>query len=209
MKFNKLVLLLLSMFSLVFVMSCSEDDEHSDDDDHDHDEETEEITQVALTFTNVADLTDIASAIWIDADGDGALEPTIGDIELVTGTEYTLTVTIANTLETPIEDVTAEILEEDADHQLFFGFTEGIFSDPTGVGNADTDLTIGDINYNDADDNDLPLGLSTQWTAGDVTSEAGTFRVVLKHQPDEKSATSTVDDGETDFDIEFVINVVE
>ena len=34
----------------------------------------------------------------------------------------------------------------------------------------------------------------------------GTFRIVLKHQPDIKSATSTVNDGGTDVDLTFGLN---
>jgi hypothetical protein len=49
--------------------------------------------------------------------------------------------------------------------------------------------------------------LETSWTTGAASS--GTFRVVLKHQPGLKSATSGSSTGETDLDITFETNIIE
>ena len=57
------------------------------------------------------------------------------------------------------------------------------------------------IQYRDNDVEGLPVGLLTIWNTG--TSANGTFRVVLKHQPELKSQTSGSDIGESDLDIEF------
>ena len=73
-----------------------------------------------------------------------------------------------NNLETPGEDIGEEIAEEDDEHQVFFAFTDGAFSNPTGNGNIDN--ASDPINYNDQDDNGNPVGLSTSWTAGDALS---------------------------------------
>ena len=66
----------------------------------------------------------------------------------------------------------------------------GYLDDPDGDGNIDN--RDDPVNYGDMDDGGLPVGLLTDWTTactveGNVTD---IFRVVLKHQPDIKSATS-------------------
>ena len=79
-----------------------------------------------------------------------------------------------------------------------------MFTDPDGDGNIDSrDDTV---NYEDEpDENGYPVGLETSWTTG--VAGSGTFRVVLKHQPDIKSASSSVSDGESDVDITWDISV--
>ncbi|MEO1254462.1 MAG: hypothetical protein AAFY41_06205 [Bacteroidota bacterium] len=205
MKIKNPIFLLSLLLSLAVIVSCSDDDGASMDDDDDNEEE-ETITEVILTFTP-DDGGDDVTARWFDADGDGAGDPTIETIELIEGVEYDLSITLTNTLEDPDEDKTAEILSEDDEHMFFFGFTAGTFADPTGNGNVDN--RSDDINYNDQDENGLPVGLSTTWTAGEHTEATGEFNVVLKHQPGEKSATSDISIGGTDLDIDFPIDIVE
>ena len=203
MKTNKLVFYFLLLLGLGLVVSCSDDDEATPDDN----EEEEVISQVVLTFTPETSSLDEVTATWFDADGEGSGAPTIDGIELVEGETYTLSMTLTSTLGTEDEDITAEIAEEDDEHQFFFSFTEGIFADPAGNGNVDN--ADDPINYDDADDNGLPVGLATTWTAGAHTEATGEFNVVLKHQPDEKSATSDATVGGTDIDITFPLDIVE
>jgi Trk K+ transport system NAD-binding subunit len=164
--------------------------------------EEEIITDVVLTFTPVDGGTPITATAQ-DPDGEGPLDlQIVNDIELVESTEYTLAVTLANSIEG--EDITEEIMEEDDEHMFFFAFTEDIFANPLGDGNVDnrSDAVV----YNDFDENGLPVGLSTSWTTPTNMGFGGTFRIVLKHQPDIKSATSTVNDGGTDVDLTFGLN---
>ena len=105
-----------------------------------------------------------------------------------------------NNLESPGEDIGEEIAEEDDEHQVFFAFTDGAFTDPAGNGNIDN--ASDPINYNDSDGNGNPLGLNTTWTTGDPTTSAF-FTVRLQHQPDVKTATSGANDGDTDFELQF------
>lgn len=158
--------------------------------------EEEIITEVILTWTSELD-TVVARAQ--DPDGEGPLDLEILDeIDLLESTEYQLSIQVMNSIEG--EDITEEIMQEADEHMFFFAFTEGIFSDPPGDGNVDS---RGDsIHYLDFDENDLPVGLSTQWSTQTAMGN-GTFRIVLKHQPDVKSATSTIDDGGTDIDLTF------
>ncbi|MEM6361922.1 MAG: hypothetical protein AAF149_15915 [Bacteroidota bacterium] len=199
MKISKLLLLLLLIGSIV---SCSDDD---DDDPTPPDNEEEFIDEVILTFTPTLSSKEVVTARWFDADGDGvgSGEVTQG-IALEENVEYILTFTLNNTVAN--ENVTLEIADEDDEHQFFFSFTENIFSDPTGAGNIDND---GMINYNDEDDNGLPVGLSTTWTAGGHTDATGLFTVLLKHQPGLKDATSDWSTGGTDIDITFPIDIEE
>ena len=135
----------------------------NDDEEPEVENELEVITDVTLIFTNDADATDVVEASAQDPDGAGVEELQILDeITLDVDKTYTLTFEIFNNLETPGEDIGDEIQEEDDEHQLFFSFSDGAFADPTGNGNIDN--ASDPLNYNDADGNGNPLGLSTTWT---------------------------------------------
>ena len=164
--------------------------------------EEEIIDQVTLTFTPVDGGTTIV-AVASDPDGPGPQDLQVEDINLAQDITYELSITLENTIEG--ENITEEILEEADEHQIFFGWTGDLFTDPMGDGNIDN--RADPVNYNDQDSNGLPLGLSTNWTVG-AEGSAGTFRVVLKHQPGEKSEVSTVSDGGTDIDITWNINTI-
>jgi hypothetical protein len=129
---------------------------------------------------------------------------------LKTGTVYTLDLKLYNGLlpETDEEyDVTKEVEEESDEHMFFFSWTADLFANPTGDGNIDN--RDNPVVYADLDENGLPVGLTTTWATKEGSSSNGAFRVVLKHQPDLKSATSGYNTGETDVDVSFVINVAE
>ncbi len=202
MKNFKSGLYLLLLFSLALVVSCTDDEPAPGGGD----DGEEEITRVALTFTP-DNGEDAVTATWFDEDGEGTGAPTIDDIELEEGVTYTMTVTLTNTLGTEDEDITAEVQAEDNEHQLFYAFTEGFFSDPEGDGNIDN--ASDPLNYEDQDENGLPVGLTTTWTAGDHSETEGEFRLILKHQPDLKTADSDATVGGTDIDITFPLHVEE
>ena len=194
----KLNILLYSLLSLVIFTACEDDDVVPEEE-----EEMEVITDVTLVFTSDAGAVVTASAQ--DPDGEGVQELVVKDeIKLQSGTTYTLTFDIMNNLESPGEDIGDEIAEEDDEHQLFFAWTEGAFSNPTGNGNIDN--ASDPVNYNDADGNGNPLGLNTSWTAGDPTT-AASFTVRLQHQPDVKTSTSGASDGDTDFELQFRLTI--
>jgi len=224
--FKKNSALFFSALALVFT-SCSEDDEVAAPAAENI---LEEFTDVELTFTNVNDNTDIVTVLAQDEDGEGpgSIE-IIGEINLQRGATYELSFEITNELADEEdeheeeeeeheegeehddedehahgEDVTEEIQEESDDHQFFFAFPEGAFTNPSGNGNIDN--TSDEVNYLDEDENGRPLGLSTQWVAAD-SETSGVFNVVLKHQPGIKSDTSTAQDGDSDFDLNFVLNI--
>jgi Trk K+ transport system NAD-binding subunit len=165
--------------------------------------EEEIITDVTLTFTPEGGGNPIV-ATASDPDGEGPLDLVIdGPINLLDNVQYDMAIKVENTIEG--EDITEEIMEEDDEHMFFFSWTDGLFSAPTGDGNIDN--REDPVGYLDFDEDNLPVGLSTQWTAGEP-GQSGKFRVVLKHQPDIKSATSTVEDGGTDLDLEWDLNII-
>ena len=198
-KFKNYRLIALSLFSMLVIASCSDDD---DVDIPDEENEVEVITDVTLIFTSTTDEVRVTAQ---DPDGEGIQELMVdGPITLSSDSQYILTYEITNALDSEDpEDIGAEILEEDNEHQFFFSFTEDVFDSPLGDGNIDNASDA--INYDDRDENGNPVGLQTSWTTGPVGS--GTFTVRLQHQPDLKSATTGADDGDTDFDLTFVLNI--
>tara|TARA_B000000565_G_scaffold252640_1_gene228030 strand:+ start:494 stop:1096 length:603 start_codon:yes stop_codon:yes gene_type:complete len=194
----KLNYLLFAVLTLFVFTACEEDEAVPEEE-----EEMEVITDVTLIFT--PDAGDVVTASAQDPDGEGVLDLVVKDeIKLQSGTSYTLTFDIMNNLETPGEDIGDEIAEEDDEHQLFFAWTEGAFSNPSGNGNIDN--ASDPVNYNDSDGNGNPLGLNTSWTAGNPTT-AASFTVRLQHQPDVKTATSGANDGDTDFELQFRLTI--
>ena len=139
-----------------------------------------------------------------DPDGEGILGLEIlDDINLGLGQEYDLSLTVTNAVAG--EDITEEIEEEDDEHMFFFAWTNGLFSSPSGDGNIDNRMDP--MNYLDFDENNNPVGLQTNWTVSN-SMQSGTFRLVLKHQPDSKSASSSSTDGATDLDLSWDVNTV-
>lgn len=205
--FKKNSALFFSALALIST-SCSQDDEVAAPAAENI---LEELTDVELTFTNTNDNTDIVTVLARDEDGEGpgSIE-IIDEITLQRGATYELSFKITNELageeeeHAHGEDVIEEIQEESNDHQFFFAFPEGAFTNPSGNGNIDN--ASDQINYLDEDENGRPLGLSTQWVVAD-SETSGVFNVVLKHQPGIKSDTSTAQDGDSDFDLNFVLNI--
>lgn len=180
------------MLGLVFLFVACEPTEPEPEND----EET--ITEITLSFSDSAGNILVTKAV--DPDGDGPENLVFDDpLTLKTSTDYTLTIELFNGIAN--EDITAEVQQEGDEHQLFFGWSEGLFTQPEGTGNI-TDAA-GNVNYLDGDVNSLPLGIVTQWVTGTMTGSEMDFQVILKHQPDIKSETSTAQDGETDLDLTF------
>jgi len=197
------ILTLLMVPSVLVLSSCKDDDPVKEDI-------PELITKATLTFTPAAGTTSIVKVTATDPDGEGPQSINVdGEIKLIKGSIYTLTVQMLNELAEPTADeydVSAEVLKEGDEHQFYFGWTGNVFSNPAGDGNIDNRNDL--INYKDKDKNNLPIGLTTEWTATSaVISGTNTFHIVLKHQPELKSATSTFNDGETDLDLTFPVSI--
>jgi hypothetical protein len=177
-----------------------------DDDDPKKEDTPELITRATLTFTPEGGGS-VVVVTATDPDGEGVQDVTVdGPINLASNKTYRLSLALINDFAQPSApgyDISAEVEEEGDEHMFFFAWTDNLFTDPAGNGNIDN--RVDDVNYQDVDANGLPLGLETGWTTGNISS--GTFRIVLKHQPQTKTSSSAATVGETDLDITFPINI--
>lgn len=194
--------LLLVLVLASFVWSCDEDEPEKEDT-------PELITKVTLTFTPDGGGTPIIVTAT-DPDNIGS-QDIVADkpISLKLNTTYSLSITLVNGLADPADEdynITNEVLEEADEHMFFFAWTGG-FNNPEGDGNIDNRADV--VRYEDVDEDGLPVGLTTTWTTTTVVTTGKTFTILLKHQPDLKSATSTSEDGETDVNLEFGLEIVE
>ncbi len=125
-----------------------------------------------------------------DPDGDGGIAPVITGDPFDAGIHYHCAVELLNESETPAENITEEIEEEDEEHQFFFMIS--------GV-----DATI---EYDDMDANGDPVGLHFELHAN--AAGTGTLTLVLRHQPDKSAQGVSSGDitnagGETDIEVTF------
>lgn len=176
----KRYLLILGLFTLVFT-SCEQDDPVIEN-------EEELITTVTYTLT-AADGT-VVTGTFRDLDGEGGTAPVQNTINLAANTTYTGSLTLLNELETPAENITEEVEEEDREHQFFFEVNSANLA----------------IAYADADGDNNPVGLLTSATTGSPSN--GTLSITLRHEPN-KSAMGVSDGnisnagGETDINVVF------
>lgn len=171
--------------SLLAFTSC---DNH---DDEPHDDEGELITTVTLTMTPQGGGTPI-TATYRDIDGPGGQAPvmTPANVVLQAGTVYNTTITLLDESH-DAEDLTAEIREKGAEHEFFF---------------VPSPAELVTVTKTDRDSNNRQVGLESTIATG--TAQAGTLRVVLKHQPGGlKTDNSNINTGETDVDVTYNITL--
>jgi len=145
--------------------------------------ETELITTIKMVMTDTASKT-ISTFVFSDLDGPGGNAPSRFDTILLKPNKvYQTSIYLLDETKTPIDSISNEVLEEGQDHLFVFA--------KTGVNLS--------FNYADKDINNLPIGLSSYWSAG--ASSNGTVTITLKHQPGVKDGTAAP--GETDVDVMF------
>lgn len=174
------------LFGIFIFASCNKEEDIVEPPN-----QVEVITTMTYSLVPV-DGGDIVELSFVDLDGDGGNDATVNGGTLIAGSQYTGTITLLNETETPAEDITLEVEEEDDEHQMFFA-TDGV------------DITV---DYTDADDNMNPLGLSTTLTAGAAAS--GTLTLTLRHEPNKDADGVSAGDitnagGETDIEVTFPI----
>lgn len=160
------------------LMACSDVENPGSDNVN----ENELITEVVVTASPQGGGA-AAVARWADPEGDGA--PTVDTLSLASGETYAVTVAFFNGLEDPPEDISAEIAQEDDEHQIFWT-GPGVESPATGP-NPDALVTQA---YADADGAGLPVGLASEL----VVVASGTSEVVitLQHLPPENGNPTKV-----------------
>lgn len=176
----------LAVFAFAFT-SCD------DDDDTPAPINEEEVITTMNVMLNDGTTTKMLSVT--DDDGDGPNQPVFTVDDLDANTTYSGSIQFLNETETPVEDKTAEIAEEDLDHQVFFVPSSGL------------DLTV---TYNDQDANGNPVGLDFTLTTGDAST--GTLTIILLHEGDKNAAGVSAGDptnagGETDIEADFSITI--
>jgi len=170
----------------ILLMACSNDD---DGDNPEPVEEEETITTMTVTLAPTDGETVTLLSKDLDGDGPNAPEITISG-NLSADTSYTGSIVLLNETESPAENITTEIMEEDDEHQFFFSVTGSL----TGTSYMDTD---GDGN---------PVGLSFTLTTG--AAGDGSLAVTLRHQPKKPNDGTLADaGGETDIAQTFDITV--
>lgn len=160
-------------------------------------EEQELITTLRISFQKTGTTDDPVTFSWKDLDGSGPAFPVIDEIVLDAHAEYAVALELLNESGSPAENITAEIEEEDEDHQFFFSVTdiEGVV-----------------FQYDDADENGNPIGLKSLISTDHFGT--GALRVILLHLPD-KNGVGVADGnpanagGETDLEIEFPLMIQE
>ena len=143
--------------------------------DHDH----KAITKVVLDITSQADGSEQTINFGDPQTGAGGVDT---DIELVNGTTYDMAMTVLNDLESPILDITNEIIEEANEYQVFF------------TGSAINDGIV-TFTYDDQDDNGLPLGFDSTLTG--AAAGSGILTLTLQHMP-EQDGNAVKRDGMAD-----------
>lgn len=166
--------------------SCSNDDNSPVN-------EQELITTIQAVFVSGEETVTLTSK---DLDGDGPLAPVI----TVSGNfkpnkTYSGRLSFKNELVIPIEDITQEIEEEGASHQVFY----------------ETAPNLGTFVYTDADENGKPIGLLFTFTTSS-TPKQGDLKITLRHRPQKNaegvaSGNITNAGGATDAEVIFPVAI--
>mgnify|MGYP006200505023 CR=1 FL=1 len=182
---KNLKLIALLVIPAIFSTSCSNDDTPVN--------EEEVITTVRTTLTGGGQVITLTSR---DLDGDGPNAPVVTvSGNLIAGTTYTGSTEFLNELEDPAEDITIEVQEEGADHQVFYQLPS----------------SIGTVTYTDTDANGRPIGLNFTLVAG-TSGSTGTLTVTLRHLPNKTATGVAAGDitnagGNTDAAVTFSVAV--
>ncbi|MFN5422213.1 MAG: hypothetical protein ACK5AO_03005 [bacterium] len=176
------IFIVVSMLSVVFI-SCKKDPVVDPN-------EEELLTTVRITLTEK--ISGVQSVFeFKDLDGEGGQPPSKFDqIILAKQKVYDCTLEFLNESANPVDNITAEIQEEGADHEIFFTSTNSL-------------VTFSNLSK---DANNLPLGLTSTWTASNATG-TGTLSITLKHKPGIKASGDPITKGETDVALDFALAV--
>ena len=180
MKFFKYALL---ASTLIFA-SCSDDDDNTPDPVN----EEEVITTLTVTLDSGSD-TVVMQYQDLDGDGPDAATVTVSG-SLNANTTYDGSIVLLNETESPAENVTEEIEEEDDEHQFFYTVGSGL------------DVATDYANF-DGDGN--PLGTLFVLNVGSASSGGLTF--TLRHEPNKPNTGLENAGGSTDIEVTFDVTV--
>lgn len=166
----------------VLITSCKKDKPEEN--------EEEVITTMKLTFVPVGAGATLTYQ-FDDPDGPGGTAPTQDEIVLAPSKTYNVTVQLLNKTETPVEDITLEVLGEKEAHRFYYETSFG------------SGITVSGL---DNDGNGVPLGVTSVWTTG--AAATGKVKVTLRHYggtPPNKAIGDPVSSSKssTDIEVEF------
>jgi len=178
----KNIVLILSVFALTATACKKEKKKEVENPANPNEQEL--ITTFKIVFTDTNGVLPNVEAQFVDVDGPGGNNPTVFDtIRLVANATYNATITLLNEAAIPTQNITDEVEEEGVDHLFCF--------DLSGLNAV--------ITRTDLDANNLPIGITSQWSLG--AASTGTSTIRLRHQPGVKNGQC--DPGETDLELNF------
>ncbi|MGC4058404.1 MAG: hypothetical protein QM743_09865 [Chitinophagaceae bacterium] len=157
-------------------------------------DEQELITTVKITLSDDAGFNQTFEYKVENGFSSGTSAIEIDTVKLNANKTYSAVLTVLNEKASPVEDITAEIIEKSYEH-LF------VFASAPASGNGSVSVADGN-----KDSNGKPLNQTFQLTTS--TAGKGTFRVTLMHQPTDKNGTTPeTAGGETDLDATFPVSL--
>jgi hypothetical protein len=175
-----------AIFATLLFAACSSDDDNTPEPVN----EEEVITTMIVRLQPDGGGTTVILETR-DLDGDGPTAPVVTvSGSLAAGVTYNGSITLTNETEDPAEDITAEVEEEDTDHQFFYSIGSGL------------DVTT---TYTNFDSNNNPLGTQFSLLAGAASSGSMTF--TLRHEPTKPNTGLGDAGGETDIAATFDLMV--
>lgn len=99
-----------------------------------------------------------------DPDGPGANAPTIQEIVLSPSTTYSAEIILLDKTKMPVDTISNEVAEEKEAHRFYYEVQGG------------ANVTVSNL---DADANGVPVGLTSTWTTGAVST--GKMQITLRH----------------------------
>ena len=185
MKFFKYALL---ASTLIFA-SCSDDDDNTPEPVNE--EEVITTLTVTLTNSNPDSGSDTVVMQYQDLDGDGPDAATVTvSGSLNANTVYDGSIVLLNETESPAENITEEVEEEDDEHQFFY--------------TAGSGLDVG-TSYANFDGDGNPLG--TQFILETGMPSSGGLTFTLRHEPNKPNTGLENAGGETDIEVTFDVTV--
>ena len=179
----KLLKYALLASTLIFA-SCSDDDDNTPEPVN----EEEVITTLTVTLESGSD-TVVMQYQDLDGDGPDAATVTVSG-SLNANTVYDGSIVLLNETESPAENITEEVEEEDDEHQFFY--------------TAGSGLDVG-TSYANFDGDGNPLG--TQFILETGMPSSGGLTFTLRHEPNKPNTGLENAGGETDIEVTFDVTV--
>lgn len=159
--------------------------------------ENDVITTIKLSVKDTGSALPAVDYFFRDLDGEGGNSPVTDTFIMHPTTYYEIQLDLSNERQTPAQSVTAEIMANKEEHQLFFTPTPS--------------ASLINFMYKDLDANGKPLGLKISYnTQNSPTS--GSLEIILRHFPNKNAANVSSGDitnagGESEVEVDFPFRI--